>query len=77
MFENPFLPPPVDLERVPLTDKAYKITETKCEFNFFELNFWIKDIFLDQSDEIGLWESNFPLYMFPRTLHFPEFSLKC
>jgi hypothetical protein len=52
--ENPFIPPPVDLDRVPLADKDYKITESKCEFECFELHFWIKDIFLDQSDEIGL-----------------------
>jgi hypothetical protein len=31
---------------------------------------------LDQSDEIGLWESNIPLYIFPQIHHFPEFSLK-
>jgi hypothetical protein len=60
--KNPFLPPSIDLERVPLADKDYKVTEPKYEFNFFELHFWIKDIFLDQSDEIGFWESNFPLY---------------
>ena len=48
-----------------MADKDYKITEPKCEFDFFELHFWLKDIFLDQSDEIGLWESNLPLYMFP------------
>jgi hypothetical protein len=41
------------------------------------LHFWLKDTFLDQSDEIGLWESNLPLYLFPQIYHFPEFSLKC
>jgi hypothetical protein len=51
--KNPFLPPSIDLECVPLADKDYKVTELKYEFNFFELHFWIKDIFLDQSDEIG------------------------
>ena len=75
-FENLFLPPPVDLDHIPLAYKDYKITQ-KCEFEFFELHFWLKYIFLDHSDEIGLWESNFPLYMFPRTFHFPEFALKC
>jgi hypothetical protein len=34
-------------------------------------------VFLDQSDEIGLWESNLPLYLFPQIHHFPEFALKC
>jgi hypothetical protein len=74
--ENPFLPPPVDLDRIPLADKDYLIAEPKCEFDFFELHFWLRDIFLDQSDEIGLWESNLPLYLFPQTYHFPEFTLK-
>jgi hypothetical protein len=38
---------------------------------------WLKEVFLDQSDEIGLWESNLPLYFFPKIHPFPEFSLKC
>ena len=37
--ENPFLPPPVDLDRIPLADKEYLIVEPKCEFDFFELHF--------------------------------------
>jgi hypothetical protein len=41
------------------------------------LQSWFKDTFLDQSDEFGLWESNFPLYLFPQVHHFPEFALKC
>jgi len=75
-YENPILPPPFDLDHIPLEDKDYTITEPKCEFHFFKLHFWIKDIFLDQSNEIGLWESNFPLFMFSQTFHFPEFTLK-
>jgi hypothetical protein len=75
--ENPFLPPPVDLDRIPLADKDYLISETRCKFNVVELQSWFKDTFIDQSDEIGLWESNLPLYLFPQVHHFPEFSLKC
>jgi hypothetical protein len=75
--ENLILPPHVDLDHIPLEHKDYKIIEPKCEFDFFELHFWLRYIFLDQSDEIGLWESNFPLYMFPQTFHFPELALKC
>jgi hypothetical protein len=75
--ENLFLPPPIDLDQIPLADKDYLIAEPKCEFDFFELHFWLRDTFLDQSDEIGLWESNLPLYLFPQTYHFPEFTLKC
>jgi hypothetical protein len=75
--ENPFLPPPVDLDRIPLADKDHLISDTRCEFDFADLQSWLRDIFLDQSDEIGLWESNLPLYLFPQIHHFPEFSLKC
>jgi hypothetical protein len=63
--ENPFLPPTVGLDRIPLADKDYLIADTKCDFDFTDLQSWLKEVFLDQSDEIGLWESNLPLYLFP------------
>ena len=75
--ENSFLPPLVDLDHIPLVDKDYLIAELKCEFNFFELHFWIKDVFLYQSDKLRLLDSILPLYLFPQTYHFPEFYLKC
>jgi hypothetical protein len=75
--ENHFLRPPIDLDRIHLADKDHLIIDTRCEFDFIDLQSWIKDIFLDQSDEIGLWESNLPLYIFPQVHHFPKFSLKC
>jgi hypothetical protein len=75
--ENPFLPPPVDLDRIPLVDKDRLIADTKCDFDFSDLQSWLREVFLDQSDEIGLWESNLPLYLFPQIHHFPEFALKC
>jgi hypothetical protein len=75
--ENPFLPPPVDLDKIPLVDKDRLIADTKCDVDFSDLHPWLREVFLDQSDEIGLWESNFPLYLFPQIHHFPEFALKC
>jgi hypothetical protein len=75
--ENPFLSPPVDLDRIPLDDKDNLIADTKCEFDFTDLQSWLKEVFLDQSDDIGLWESNLPLYLLPQIHHFPKFSLKC
>jgi hypothetical protein len=38
---------------------------------------WFRDTFINQSNEIELWQSNLPLYPFPQVYHFPEFSLKC
>jgi hypothetical protein len=75
--ENPFVPPPVDLDKVPLVDKDRLIADTICSFDFSDLQAWLREVFLDQSDEVGLWESNIPLYMFPQVHHFPEFALKC
>jgi hypothetical protein len=66
-----------DLDRIPLADKDHLIADTRCEFDFADLQSWLKEVFLDQSDEIGLWESNLPLYLFPQVHHFPEFTLKC
>ena len=45
--ENPFLPPPVDLEKIPLADKDHLISDTRCEVDFAELQSWLKDTFLD------------------------------
>jgi hypothetical protein len=75
--ENPFVPPPVDLDKIPLVDKDRLITDTICSFDFSDLQSWLREVFLDQSDEIGLWESNLPLYLFPQTHNFPEFALHC
>jgi hypothetical protein len=75
--ENPFVPPPVDLDKIPLVDKDRLIADTVCSFDFSDLQSWLREVFLDQSDEVGLWESNLPLYMFPQVHHFPEFALKC
>jgi hypothetical protein len=63
--ENPFLPPPVDLDKIPLVDKDRLITDTIYDFYFSDLQSWLREVFLDQSDEIGLGESNLPLYLFP------------
>jgi hypothetical protein len=60
-----------------LVDKDYLISDTKWDFNFADLQSWLKEVFLDHSDKIGLWESNLPLYLFPQIHHFPEFTLKC
>jgi hypothetical protein len=53
------------------------IKDTKCDFDFSYLQSWLKEVFLDKSDEIGLWESNLPLYLFPQIHHFLEFALNC
>jgi hypothetical protein len=75
--ENHFLPPPVDIDRIPLVDKDYLISKTRSKFDFDELQSWFKETFINQSNEIRLWQSSLPLYLFPQVYHFPEFTLKC
>jgi hypothetical protein len=74
--ENPFVSLPIDLNRIPLVDKDHLIIDTRCNFNFMDLQSWIKEVFIYQSDKIGIWESNLHLYLFPQIHHFPKFSLK-
>jgi hypothetical protein len=45
--ENPMVPPPIDLDHIPLEDIDHKFAETKCEFDLFKLHYWLKDNFLD------------------------------
>ena len=52
--ENPFVPPPVDLDKIPLVDKDRLIEDTICIFDFSNLQSWLREFFQDQSDEIGL-----------------------
>jgi len=73
---NPILFPSMDLDHIPLADKDYKIAKTQCEFNLFELHWWFRDTYLDQSNEIGLWQSRLPLFIFPQSYYFPDFLLK-
>ena len=39
--------------------------------------FWLEEKYIDKSDDIQLWESNLPHYIFPRTHNTPEFIRKC
>jgi hypothetical protein len=45
--ENPFLPPPVDLDKIPLVDKDRLIADTIFDFDFSDLQSWLREVFLD------------------------------
>lgn len=74
---NPLIHPHVDLDHVPLADRDYKIHETFCKFELFEMCYWLQEKYIDKSDDIGLWESKLPHYIFPHTHSAPEFIRKC
>lgn len=59
--------PPVDLDHIPLGDRDFKIHETLSKFDLFDIYCRWEDKFVDEVDEIGLWDSNFLFYIFPKT----------
>ena len=54
---NPLIQPQIDFHHTPLVDKDCKIIETSSQFDLFEIYCWWEEQLIDQSDEIGLWES--------------------
>jgi len=40
--ENPMLPPIADLDKLPLIDQEYKISESQCDFDLYEVHNWDK-----------------------------------
>ena len=71
------LHPPVDFHHIPLADKDHKIHETLSDIKLFELYCWLEDKYLDQSDDIGVWDSNLPHFIFPHTHSTPDFVRIC
>ena len=74
---GPLIHPPIDFHHIPLADRDYKIHESLREFDLFEMYYWLEDKFINKSDHIQLWESNFPHNIFPCTPNTPEFVRKC
>jgi len=71
--ENPMMLPVIDLDKLPLFDQQYKIYETQCEFDLYELHNWAKWKLSNASDELSMWASFLPQFIFPQTHFFPEF----
>jgi len=74
---NPLISPSEDLDHIPLANMDYSINEAQCDYDFFELYWWLEDKHVDKTDEIGLSESNLPHYNFPLKFQAPEFIRRC
>lgn len=77
MRKNPISSATSDFDHIPLVDQYYKIAYIKCEFNLFNLHHWLKKTYLDQRDDINIWESLLPIFMFPQVHHFLDFIIWC
>jgi len=69
---NPLQSLVANVEHLPLADKDFKIVDTMTDSNLLEVHCWSHDKFIDQVDDIHLWDSNLPKYPFPQTYQCPE-----
>lgn len=74
---NPLIFPSVDIHHTILADRDYMIHETNCDIDLFELYCWLEDKYIDQTDELQLWKSNLPYYIFHLTFNAPDFIRRC
>lgn len=74
---NPLQPPVADVEHLPLANKDFKIVDVVTDSNLLELHYWSDDKFIDQADDIHLWDSNLPKYAFPHTYQFRNLIRLC
>lgn len=58
----PVTTPHLDLDHLPLADKDFQIKDTSVLEYLLKVHCQSRDIYLNQADENGLWESNFPKY---------------
>lgn len=74
VVESPVLPSVPNLNEMPLVDIQCKILETQCEFDLYELHNWANQKYLDNRDDLSIWELFLPQSTFPQTHIFPEFA---
>jgi len=57
--------PHLDIDHLPLADRDFEIKDTSTSSHLLKLHCWSEDKFLNKNDDIHLWESNLPKYLFP------------
>lgn len=57
--------PHKDLDHLPLADRDFQIKDLTFDDSPLKLNCKYRDLYLNNVDNIGLWESNLPKYQFP------------
>jgi len=73
----PITTPHLDLYHLPLADKDFQIKDTVVRESPIKLYCRYRDQHLNQDNQIGLWESNFPKYQFLEVHIFPEIIHYC
>jgi len=66
-----------DLDHLPLADRDFQIKDTSAYEVLLKIHCLSKNTYLNHSNEIVLWDSNFPKYQFPQVHIFPEIVHMC
>lgn len=69
--------PHLDINHLPLADVDFQFKDNVSPSHLLKHQYWSKDKFLNHNDEIHLWESNFPKYLFPQVYLFLEIIHSC
>ena len=72
MDVKPVITPHLDLDHLPLADKDFQIKDTSSYTLLLKIHCLSKDRYLNHTNDIGLWDSNFPKYQFSQVHIFPE-----
>jgi len=75
--DKPLETPHLDIDHLPLADKHFQIKDTSTSSHLLKPHCWSKYQFLNQNDDIHLWESNLPKYLFPQVYLFLEIIHLC
>lgn len=74
---TPMNPPNRELEAMPLANKDYLIQDLIGDKNHLKTFCQLRNIFINNCDMYGLWESNLPYYFLPSVNIFPEIIHLC
>ena len=62
MDVKPITTPNLDLDHLPLENRNFQIRDTSAYEILLKIHCLSKDIYLNHSNDIGLWDSSFPKY---------------
>ena len=77
MDVRPITTPHLDLGHLPLVDRDFQIKDTSAYTLLLKIHCWSKDRYLNHTDDVGLWEFNFPKYQVPQVHVFLEIVHMC
>lgn len=75
--KRPLQTPQLDIDHLALADRDFQIKDIASPTYLLKLHCWSKGKNLNQNDDIHLWESNLPTYLFLEVHPFPQIIHFC